>query len=121
MNADQKKRALEILRGYLHYDWVQLPVVVACANEAVGFDDSYAVTPESREFVLALINEERLVVGSLNDREARFDPWIGSREEHVQRIMDQMPLGISIRGEEQVWFDQPERGEPNKSATDQRP
>jgi hypothetical protein len=114
MNPDQRKRALKQFYGYLAHDWVQLEVAVQCANETVGYDDLQFITPDTREFVTSLIQEEGLATGVL-DQNGRFIAWSGSKEERTQRILDLMRLGEKTPGPDVVWFDRPKE-EPNQSS-----
>ncbi|HEY0863805.1 MAG TPA: hypothetical protein VGD97_06840 [Lacunisphaera sp.] len=106
MNPAQRKRALESFNGYLHHDWVPLRVAVTCANESVGFDDLLVVTPHVLEFVSALIDEENLSVGCL-DEAGKFTQWPGSRAEIKHRVLDAMQEGHIAPECETVWFDRP--------------
>ena len=111
MSPGQKQRAYKSFLDFFAYDWVQLPAVVAIVNEVVGFEPYGEVTPEAREFVAALIEEEKVVVGSL-DHDARFAAWSDSKSVQLKRVMDQMPIGGLNRNEQLVWFDSPQREKP---------
>jgi len=112
MNEAQKKQAFALFLGYLERDWVQLPIAVACANEAVGFDDRSIVTSEAREFVTSLFAERGMIAGSVAQN-AGFIAWLGSKEDRLARVLALMPLGASVQEEYSVWFDQAERKTPN--------
>lgn len=123
MSPSQKARALHELYGYLHHDWVELEVVVQCANESVGFDDLQTVTPEARLFAASLIEDEGLRVGvlvSAPNATGYFEAWTGSKEEKKKRLLELMRVGEKPRGYQAVWFDRPEE-EPIQAPQQQRP